>query len=104
MDKAPKVRLLGDRLLVIVKEQEETVTPSGIILPKALNKDSDTNATYMGEVILTSSAIKDPEVIESDKVYEGENVLVSKYAGTDLEFEGITYKIIRITDVIGAIE
>lgn len=102
--KQPRVRLLADRLLVSVNEEkEETVTSGGIIIPKGINKESDSNATLVGVVMKLSPKITNSDV-EEDKVYEGEEVLFSKYAGTDLELDMKKYKIIRITDVIGALE
>lgn len=97
---APKIRLLADRVLVTVPtKKEEAVTASGIILP---NTDSDEKA-MLGIVLRVSVRVTDCEV-EADKVAVGEQVLFSKFAGTDVEYKNKSYKVLRITDIIGAVE
>ena len=99
MDK-PKIRLLADRVLVeITKDKEEVKTASGIILP---DTNSDEKA-LTGKVLRVSTRVSTCEV-EEDKVYEGEIVLFSKFAGSDIKYKGKDYKVLRITDLFGALE
>lgn len=95
----PKVRLLADRLLVSVVPTQELTTASGIIIPQTASKEQ----ALVGEVLRVSSRIEKCDV-EEDKVYIGEQVLFSKYAGTDLVYKGKNYKVLRITDILGAEE
>lgn len=93
------VRLLADRVLVKVSEQEEITTSGGIIIPESVSKE----AALKGIVLNISTRIHECTV-EEDKVHRGEIVLFSKYAGTDLRYDGDDYKILRITDIFGALK
>ena len=95
-----KIRLLADRVLVEVIKPAEQKTASGIILPEAVIKSQE--KSLQGKVLKVSKKIEDCEV-EEDKVYTGNIVLFSQYAGTDLLFEDKEYKVLRITDVIAEI-
>lgn len=88
-------KLLADRLLVKTESQQEEKTVSGIIIPAT---DSDEKA-QLGEVVAISDRIKEEEY-EPDKVYVGDKILFSKFAGTDVEIKGVVYKLMRITDVM----
>lgn len=95
----PNIRLLADRVLVKVKKQEEAVTVSGIILPDTNSEEK----ALTGEVLRVSKRVEDCKV-EEDKIEVGEVVLFSKFAGSDISYEGKQYKILRITDLFGAVE
>lgn len=99
----PKIRLLADRVLVEVIEEvmEETRTASGIIIPAvAVNSEEK---PMMGLIIGVSERIKNCEV-EEDRVYEGERVIFSKFAGSPINYKGKDYKLLRITDLFGVVE
>lgn len=98
MDK-PKVRLLADRVLVKVIKHGDTLSRGGIIIP-----DSAAKEAALRGIVLGVSARVTKCAVEEDKVYEDEIVLFSKYAGTDLNYKNDEYKILRITDIIGAEE
>lgn len=99
----PKIRLLADRVLVEVVEEpaEETLTSSGIIIP-TIAMDSD-EKPMMGVIIGVSERVKKCEV-EEDRVYEGEKVIFSKFAGSPVSYKGKDYKLLRITDLFGVVE
>jgi len=94
-----EIRLLADRVLVRVEDQGELVTNSGIIIPDSATEE----AALEGTILSVSTRIEKCEV-EEDKVYVGEKILFSKYAGSDLRYGGDDYKIMRITDVFGAVD
>lgn len=96
---APKIRLLADRVLVEVTKSTEAVTKSGIIIPETASQEK----ALVGEVLRVSTRVEKCEV-EEDKVYVGEQVLFSKFAGTDVHYKGKDFKVLRITDIIGAEE
>lgn len=96
----PKVRLLADRLLVqVVNDTTEQRTAGGIIIPNT----SKNEQAMVGKVLAISKKIEKCEV-EEDKVAVGEQVLFSKYAGTEMSYKGRDFRVLRITDIIGAEE
>ena len=53
-----------------------------------------------GEVVATGNGTKDEEMI----LKVGNTVLYGKYAGTELEFEGKKYLMMRQSDVLAVVE
>ena len=88
-----KLKPLADRVLIKPSPAEE-VTMSGIIIP-----DSAKEKPLRGEIIAVGAGSKDEEMI----LKEGDKVLYGKYAGTEIEFEGEKYLIMRQSDVFAVI-
>lgn len=89
-----EIKPLADRVLVIpAPVQEKTV--SGIIIP-----DSAKEKPLQGEVIATGNGTKDEEMV----VKQGDNVLYGKYSGTEVEFDGVKYLIMRQSDILAIIK
>ncbi|MGF7046335.1 chaperonin GroES [Paenibacillus sp. DS2015] len=87
------IRPLGDRVLVEPIEQEET-TAFGIVLP-----DSAKEKPQEGKVIAVGSgSVKDGARVALE-VKEGDKVLFSKYAGTEIKYEGKEYLIMKESDI-----
>ncbi len=90
---------LGDRLIVQVVEEEET-TASGIVLP-----DTAKEKPQRGRVL----AVGDGKPSEDGKervpvdVSEGDEVLYSKYGGTDIVVEGEELLVLRESDVLAKV-
>ena len=84
---------LADRVLIKPTPAEE-VTMSGIIIP-----DSAKEKPLKGEVLATGKGTKDEEMV----LNEGDQVLFGKYAGTEIEFEGEKYLIMRQSDVLAIV-
>ncbi|RDX81841.1 20 kDa chaperonin, chloroplastic [Mucuna pruriens] len=99
---APKhtsVKPLGDRVLVKIKDAEEK-TEGGILLPAtAQSKPQGGEVVTVGE---GKSAGKS-KVDISVKV-TGAQVVYSKYAGTEVEFNGSKHLILKDDDLIGILE
>lgn len=89
-----KIQPLADRVLVKAAAAEET-TVGGIIIP-----DSAKEKPLRGEVLAVGNGTKDEEMI----LKPGDQVLYGKYAGTELEFEGEKYLIMRQSDVLAVIQ
>ena len=89
-----KIQPLADRVLVKAAAAEET-TVGGIIIP-----DSAKEKPLRGEVLAVGNGTKDEEMI----LKPGDQVLYGKYAGTELEFDGEKYLIMRQSDVLAKIE
>lgn len=87
------IKPLGERVLVEAIEQEET-TAFGIVLP-----DTAKEKPQEGRVVAVGSgALKDGVRIPLE-VKEGDRVLFSKYAGTEVKFEGKEYLIMKESDI-----
>ena len=87
------IKPLADRVLVKPTAAEEK-TISGIIIP-----DSAKEKPLKGEVLAIGSGTKDEKMV----VAVGNNVLYGKYAGTELEWEGEKYLIMRQSDILAII-
>ena len=87
------IKPLADRVLVNPAPAEE-VTVAGIIIP-----DSAKEKPLKGTVLATGKGTKDEEMV----VKEGDMVLYGKYAGTEIEFEGNKYLIMRQSDILAII-
>ena len=94
-----KIRPLQDRILVKRIEEEET-TKGGIIIP-----DTAKEKPQEGKVIAVGKgkANEDGKIQPLD-VKKGDKVLFSKYAGTEINIEGVEHLIIREDDVLGVCE
>jgi chaperonin GroES len=94
-----KLKPLGDRLIVQAIEEEET-TLSGIVLP-----DTAKEKPQKGKVL----AVGDGRPDEDGKripldVTEGDEVLYSKYGGTEIAFDGEDLLVLRESDVLARVE
>lgn len=87
------IRPLADRVLVKPAVAEEK-TVGGIIIP-----DTAKEKPLKGEIVAVGNGTKDEEIV----VKVGDTVLYGKYAGTELEFDGISYLIMRQSDILAII-
>ena len=87
------IKPLADRVLVKPAAAEEK-TLGGIIIP-----DSAKEKPLKGEVVAVGNGTKDEEM----GVKVGDNVLYGKYAGTEIEFEGEKYLMMRQSDIFAII-
>lgn len=92
------IKPLGSRVLIKMKEGEET-TKSGIILTgNAQEKPQIAEVIEVGP-----GEVKDGK-IEAMNVKKGDNVIVSKYSGTEVKYEGIEYIILKQDDILAIVE
>ncbi len=87
------IKPLADRVLVLPAPAEEK-TIGGIIIP-----DTAKEKPLKGEVMAVGNGTKDEEMI----LKLGDQVLYGKYAGTELEIEGVKYLIMRQSDVLAVV-
>ena len=93
-----KLKPLGDRVLVQPVEEEET-TASGIVLP-----DTAKEKPQKGKVLAAGEGkYEDGKRIPLD-VSEGDEVLYSKYGGTDITVDGEDLLVLRESDVLAKVE
>ena len=89
---------LADRLIIKMTEAEET-TKSGIILTQGAKEKPQ-----IAEVIAVGpGALEDGKRIAME-VKVGDKVIVSKYSGSEVKFDGVEYTIIRESDVLAIVE
>ena len=88
------IKPLADRVLINPTPAEE-VTMSGIIIP-----DSAKEKPLRGTIIAVGRGTKDEEMV----LKKGDTVLYGKYAGSEIELEGVKYLIMRQSDVLAIIE
>ena len=93
-----KIVPLGDKVVIKQLEAEET-TKSGIVLPTQ-SKEKPQEATV---VAVGPGGEVNGEVVKM-VLKEGDRVIYSKYAGTEVKFEGETYIIIRQNDILAKVE
>ena len=95
MSKKPAIRPLGDRVLVLPKEEKE-VTRGGIIIP-----DTAKEKPMEGTVIAVGiKRDKDGKEVPFD-VKPGDTVLLPKYGGTEIKLDDEVYQIVRSEDLLG---
>ena len=95
-----KLKPLGDRLIVRPVEEEET-TASGIVLP-----DTAKEKPQKGKVVAAGDGRwdEDGEKRIPLDVSEGDEILYSKYGGTDITVEGEDLLVLRESDVLAKVE
>ena len=86
------IKPLADRVLILPAPAEEKV--GGIIMP-----DTAKEKPLRGKVVAAGNGTKDEEMI----LKEGDTVLYGKYAGTELEYEGTKYLMMRQSDVLAVL-
>ena len=86
------IKPLADRVLIVPAPAEEKV--GGIIIP-----DTAKEKPLHGKVVAVGHCTKDEEMI----LKEGDEVLYGKYSGTELEFEGEKYLMMRQSDVLAVL-
>lgn len=94
-----KIRPLNDRILVL-RTEEEHKTPGGIIIP-----DTAKEKPQEGKVVAAGPGKRgeDGKVIPME-LKEGDRILFSKYAGTEIKIDGIEHIFMREADILGVFE
>jgi chaperonin GroES len=88
-----KIKLLADRVLV-EPAAAETKTSSGIIIP-----DTAKEKPQKGNIVAVGPGTKDNPVT----LKVGDVVLYGKYSGTELNYEGKDYLIMKENDILAII-
>ncbi len=93
-----KVKPLGDRVVVQVVEEEE-VTESGIVLP-----DTAKDKPQQGEILAvgTGKMLDNGERVPLE-VDEGDVIIFSKFAGTEVTLEGKEVLILNERDILAKV-
>lgn len=92
------IKPLGDRVVIELVEQEEK-TASGIVLP-----DSAKEKPQEGKVVAVGSGkVTDSGEKVALEVTAGDRIVFSKFAGTEVNYEGTEYLILRESDILAVI-
>ncbi|CAN1772551.1 20 kDa chaperonin, chloroplastic [Linum perenne] len=94
---APKytsIKPLGDRVLVKINNKEET-SAGGILIPTSAQ-----SKPQGGEVV----AVGEGKTIAGKTIDNSVKVVYSKYAGTEIEFNGENHLLLKEDDIIGILE
>ena len=89
---------LGSRVIIKMIESEET-TKSGIILA-----GNAAEKPQIAEVIEVGSGAEVDGKLEKMLVKKGDKVVVNKYAGTEVKYEGENYIIVKQEDILAIAE
>ena len=89
---------LGDRVVIEVIETEEK-TASGIVLP-----DTAKEKPQEGKVVAVGKGrVLDSGERVAPEVEVGDRIIFSKYAGTEVKYDGKEYLILRESDLLAVI-
>ena len=90
---------LGDRIIIELVESEEK-TASGIVLP-----DTAKEKPQEGKVVAVGTGrVLDNGEHVAVEVSVGDRIIFSKYAGTEVKYEGTEYLILRENDILAVIQ
>ncbi len=90
------IKPIGDRVLIKPLDEKE-VKKGGIIIP-----DSAKEKPQEGEVVALGTGKLDEAGKKIEfTVKKGDKVLISKYGGTEVKFDGVAYQILREDDILG---
>ena len=93
-----KLQPLGDRIVVLPKDEDESRTPSGLVIP-----DTAKEKPQLGEVLAVGPGeYQDGQRVPLD-IEVGDMVVYSKYGGTEVKYEGTEYLILRAGDALAVI-
>ncbi|MBB6431385.1 co-chaperone GroES [Algisphaera agarilytica] len=93
------IKPLDDRVLVKPTEAEEK-TASGIYLPEGAKEKPQT-----GKIVAAGPGkLNDDGSRNKLTVKKGDTVLYGKYAGTEIDVDGVTHMIMRESELLGVME
>jgi chaperonin GroES len=94
-----KIRPLSDRVLVL-RIEEEPKTSGGIVIPDtAKEKPQEGKVVAAGPGRLDENGKRIPMSVKKN-----DRILFGKYAGTEIQIEGVEHIIMREDDILGIVE
>ena len=88
------IKPLADRVLIKMVESEET-TKSGIILSSGSKEKPQ-----IAEVVAVGPGTEEAKM----EIKIGDKVIINKYSGTEVKFEGTEYTIVKQEDILAIVE
>jgi len=96
---APKIRPLGEKVLIERMEAEET-TRGGIVLP-----DTAKEKPQRGTVLAVGDGkMLDDGTRAESQVRKGDKVLFASYGGTEIKVEGDEYLLMDESDILAILD
>ena len=96
---APKIRPLGEKVLIERMEAEET-TRGGIVLP-----DTAKEKPQRGTVLAVGDGkMLDDGTRAASQVRKGDKVLFASYGGTEIKVEGDEYLLMDESDILAILD
>ena len=93
------IKPLNDRVLIKMVEAEET-TKSGIILSSGSQEKPQ-----IAEVVEVGPGGVDENNKKIEmQVKKGDRVIISKYSGTEVKYEGVEFIIVKQNDILATVE
>lgn len=93
-----RIKPLADRVVIKMMESEET-TKSGIVLPGSAKEKPQ-----VAEIVAVGpGTVADGKEIKME-VSVGDRVLISKYSGTEVKFDGEEYTILKQSDILAIVD
>jgi len=94
-----KLQPLGDRVIVQPEDDMESKTPSGLVIP-----DTAKEKPQIGKILAVGPGALDDD---GDRlpmdVKEGDSVLYSKFAGTEVKLDGNEYLVLSSRDLLAVV-
>ena len=91
-----KIKPMNDRILVL-RTEEETKTAGGIIIP-----DTAKEKPFQGKIVAVGPGRIDRNGNRIPlEVKEGDQVLFSKYAGTEVKVDNVDHLFMKEDDILG---
>lgn len=88
------IKPLADRVLIKMVESEET-TKSGIILSSGSKEKPQ-----IAEVVAVGPGTEEVKM----EIKVGDKVIINKYSGTEVKYEGTEYTIVKQEDILAIVE
>lgn len=94
-----KLQPLGDRVVIEAEDDVEQTTPAGLVIP-----DTAKEKPQIGKVVAVGPGALDDdgERLPMD-VKDGDRVLYSKFAGTEVKVEGADYLVLSSRDLLAIV-
>lgn len=92
------IKPLADRVLIKMVEAEET-TKSGIILTSGSQEKPQ-----IAKVVAVGSGKHEDGKEVKMYIKEGDKVIINKYSGTEVKYEGTEYTIVKQDDILAIVE
>ena len=88
------IKPLADRVLIKMVESEET-TKSGIILSSGSKEKPQ-----IAEVVAVGPGTEEVKM----NIKEGDRVIINKYSGTEVKYQGTEYTIVKQEDILAIVD
>ena len=90
---------LNDRVVILPSEEESATSPGGIIIP-----DTAKEKPQQGAIVAAGPGrTTDEGAVIKMSIDVGDNVIYSKYAGTEYSQNGNDYLILRESDILAIV-